>query len=242
MPRRPLDVVDPVPRSRRRDARPLVRRSAGLEDDLRGARLRAGPPFRTVLTGYVDETREAPGRYPPATDGPSPSATAPGTTRSGSAPAVCSRWRWRAASPRRRARLLTVDINNPDSRDFLIGDDWFDFLGRCRAVLGVEGGASVFDPDRSLQKAAVDAYVRKRPGAGFEEVRDRCFPGRDGEIRLFAISRLDALDAALCEDLPGAGRGRAHARCSGPGSTTSRSGRTGRTSTRRWTPSRTTRP
>jgi hypothetical protein len=67
-------------------------------------------------------------------------------------------------------------------------------------VLGVEGGASLFDRDGALQKA-VAAYVCEHPGASFEEVRERCFPGRDGEINLFALSprHFEAVLTGTCQ-------------------------------------------
>jgi hypothetical protein len=86
-----------------------------------------------------------------------------------------------------RERGLCIDINNPAALDFLIGDGWFGFLAECRAVIGVEGGASILDRDGSV-KTRVEAYVAEHAGASFEEARDACFPGRDHEINLACLS------------------------------------------------------
>lgn len=101
-----------------------------------------------------------------------------------------------------RQRGLKVDVNNPAALDFLIGEDWYAFLSRCRAVLGVEGGASVLDRDGSL-KQRVEAYLVEHPNASFEETRDRCFPSRDHEIRLACLSprHLEACVAQTCQVL-----------------------------------------
>lgn len=81
---------------------------------------------------------------------------------------------------------LNVDISLRDE-DQLGGDDWLRFMVSCKATIGVEGGASVLDRDGTL-KIRVEEYEKQHPEAGFEEVRDACFPGRDHEIGLSAIS------------------------------------------------------
>jgi hypothetical protein len=67
------------------------------------------------------------------------------------------------------------------------GDDWYRFLASCRYTLGVEGGASVHDPDGSFHDATV-RYLAGHPGAPFEEVETNCFPGADGALDYVAIS------------------------------------------------------
>ena len=52
-----------------------------------------------------------------------------------------------ARGPRRRHRGRR--------RGTIRGDDWYRFLADCRYTLGVEGGASVHDPDGALQGACV---------------------------------------------------------------------------------------
>jgi hypothetical protein len=91
--------------------------------------------------------------------------------------------RVKAAAARRG---LPVDIAT-GAKSTLRGDDWYRFLASCRYTLGVEGGASVHDPDGDLQAASV-RYLADHPGASFEEVEAHCFPGLDGGIRYVAIS------------------------------------------------------
>lgn len=81
---------------------------------------------------------------------------------------------------------LRCDISYREE-DRLYGASWESFLARCKAVLGVESGASVFDFTGEIEKAAAE-YEKKHPNATFEEVRERCFPGLDGRIRLNQIS------------------------------------------------------
>jgi hypothetical protein len=84
------------------------------------------------------------------------------------------------------ARGLRVDISTR-ARDTFYGDDWYRFLARCRYTIGVEGGASVLDRDGSV-RACVDSRLIASPEATFAELEAACFPGRDGELALFAIS------------------------------------------------------
>jgi hypothetical protein len=81
------------------------------------------------------------------------------------------------------ARGLRVDLSTR-AEDTFYGDDWYRFLATCRYTIGIEGGASILDRDGSVQ-ACVDAQP---PGLTFDELEAKCFPGRDGELALFAIS------------------------------------------------------
>jgi hypothetical protein len=99
------------------------------------------------------------------------------------------------------ARGLIVDSSQRDE-DVLSGDDWFKFMLRCRATVGVEGGASVLDHDGSL-KVAVEAYLKEHPQASFEEVREACFPNRDHELGFACLSprHLEACMTETCQIL-----------------------------------------
>ncbi|SMH41532.1 glycosyltransferase family protein [Azospirillum agricola] len=101
-----------------------------------------------------------------------------------------------------RRRGFTVDINSLDAHDFLIGDRWFEFLLRCRGVLGVEGGASVLDWDGSVRERVAD-YLERHPGATFEETRAACFPDRDHTIGLACLSprHFEAAMTGTCQIL-----------------------------------------
>ena len=91
-----------------------------------------------------------------------------------------------AVRVRALARGLRVDISS-EPGDTFFGDDWYRFLASCRYTIGIEGGASILDRDGSV-RACVDARLGTDPGATFEELEASCFPGRDGELALFAIS------------------------------------------------------
>lgn len=81
---------------------------------------------------------------------------------------------------------LQIDISCREE-DRLYGEDWIRFMTRCKAMLGVESGASVFDFDGSIQ-AAVEADLRADPRTDFETLRDRHFRDRENLIRLNQIS------------------------------------------------------
>lgn len=81
---------------------------------------------------------------------------------------------------------LRLDISTKAS-DVLFGDLWTRFLLRCRVTLGCLGGSSLHDPDGTIH-TKVEKYVKEHPHATFEEVEKSCFPGKDGNLHLFAIS------------------------------------------------------
>jgi hypothetical protein len=91
---------------------------------------------------------------------------------------------------------LSTDIAWSESSR-LYGGDWLNFIRRCRAVLAVESGASVFDFDgavaaRSESFAALVERPHPIPGlsrkASYETLRDRFFAGREDEIDIAQIS------------------------------------------------------
>ncbi|MGE5329804.1 MAG: hypothetical protein ACM3KR_09890 [Deltaproteobacteria bacterium] len=81
---------------------------------------------------------------------------------------------------------LNTDISLEEKKVFL-GDEWFKFLLSCKAILGVEGGASVLDKDGHI-KNSVDKYISVNPLATFEETRANCFPCEDNYLGLACIS------------------------------------------------------
>jgi hypothetical protein len=96
---------------------------------------------------------------------------------------------------------LKADISTRDE-DVLYGDDWSRFMARSKYTIGVEGGASILDYDGSLRMRAYD-YELDHPDVTFEELEAECFPGRDGELKLFAISprHLEACVSRTCQVL-----------------------------------------
>jgi hypothetical protein len=85
-----------------------------------------------------------------------------------------------------RARGMTTDISISPA-DTLVGDAWFRRLAAARWTLGVEGGASILDRDGAVREATM-RFVAEHPNAGYDDVEAACFPGRDGELSLFALS------------------------------------------------------
>ena len=80
------------------------------------------------------------------------------------------------------ARGAPVDIEVDDSRR-IYGEDWYRFLGSCRATLGTESGANIFDCDGSL--AALGRRLASQP---FEAVYARHFAAHDGKVRMNQVS------------------------------------------------------
>ena len=144
--------------------------------------------FRTVLTGYLDERTIA---RISALPHPEPRSVDIGY-RAWKAAYWLGSWgrhKVRVAevmAAAAAARGMSCDVSLNDS-DTLLGDDWFRFLLNCRATVGVEGGASVLDRDGTL-KDEVARYLDAHPEATYEETERACFPGRDGSLRLMALS------------------------------------------------------
>src|SRR6185437_3523665 len=68
------------------------------------------------------------------------------------------------------AEDLVLDISFREE-DRLYGEDWLNFVGRCKAMLGVESGASVFDFTGEIQRRVED-HQRRNPGVTYEELKE----------------------------------------------------------------------
>lgn len=86
--------------------------------------------------------------------------------------------------------------------DVISGNKWFNFLANTRAVIGVEGGASVLDLDGSI-KTKVEKFMIANPLANFEECRRSCFKNEENTLSLFCISprHLEAAMMKTCQIL-----------------------------------------
>lgn len=84
------------------------------------------------------------------------------------------------------ARGLALDIAIGPAAT-IRGDDWYRFLAACRYTIGVEGGASIHDPEGAIQARTV-RYLKDHSGASFDEIEAACFPGVDGDLDYVAIS------------------------------------------------------
>lgn len=71
--------------------------------------------------------------------------------------------------------------------DRIYGEDWIAFMSNCRATLGVESGASVFDFDGTVE-AGVRRDLAEIPSLPYDVLRDRHFGHLEGRILLNQIS------------------------------------------------------
>ena len=78
-------------------------------------------------------------------------------------------------------RGLDVNISN-DPSDRIYGS-WYEFMGSCRATLGTESGANIFDFEGNLKKLA-DRLADKP----FNKVYDKYFKAHDNAIKMNQIS------------------------------------------------------
>lgn len=81
---------------------------------------------------------------------------------------------------------LVTDISCREE-DRLYGTAWTDFMARCKATLGVESGASIFDFTGEIERR-VRAHLRRHPDATYEELDRLYLAEHEGRIRLNQIS------------------------------------------------------
>ncbi|HWP27388.1 MAG TPA: hypothetical protein VNL39_13690 [Xanthobacteraceae bacterium] len=81
---------------------------------------------------------------------------------------------------------LRYDISIEETKRFY-GEDWYKFVSSCKAVLGTEGGASIWDYDGSAQRAA-EAYLDEHPEADFEEVWNAVLAPFEGNLMYNTMS------------------------------------------------------
>lgn len=81
---------------------------------------------------------------------------------------------------------LDLDIATDESSR-LYDDDWYRFLGDCRAVLGVEAGVSIFDLD-DVVREGTEALLAANPDLTFEEVHERLLKPWEGNIPYRTVS------------------------------------------------------
>jgi len=81
---------------------------------------------------------------------------------------------------------LTIDVAYREE-ERLYGEEWVRFLSNCKATLGVESGASVFDFSGDIQ-AKVEKAALENPELDFFELQRRYFFDLEGKIILNQIS------------------------------------------------------
>ncbi len=101
---------------------------------------------------------------------------------------------WIPEKVKKLADTLGLKTNIKFENSFF-GEDWYQFLLRCKTVLGVESGASLLDRDGSIF-TSTKFFLEQNPGVSFEQVERECFPGLDGNLKLRALSPRN-LEAAL---------------------------------------------
>lgn len=84
------------------------------------------------------------------------------------------------------ARGVAVDIEWSDEHR-IYGPAWYEFVRSCRAMLGTESGANVFDDTGSI-KADIEKALKKKPDLGYEEAHRRFIGGEDGRVNMNQIS------------------------------------------------------
>jgi len=67
-------------------------------------------------------------------------------------------------------RKIVTDISSARF-DLITGDAWYEFLGNCKAVLGIESGVSVVDLDGTVE-AGLKKFLKKHRKATDEDILD----------------------------------------------------------------------
>jgi hypothetical protein len=164
-----------------------------------------GVVFHEVLTGYLDDRRL---RAIERLAAERPARDIDIGYRAFAAPAWLGRHgRYKAEMGARvadRAKQvggIVADISNRPG-DTIFGDDWFRFLLRCKYTIGVEGGASLLDPDGRILRETT-RYAAEHPGASYEEIEREVFPGMDDSVAFFMLSprHLEAVATRTCQIL-----------------------------------------
>ncbi|GGD02497.1 hypothetical protein GTQ45_01430 [Pyruvatibacter mobilis] len=75
---------------------------------------------------------------------------------------------------------LQCDISMAE-HDRIYGSKWVDFLSSCKATLGAESGASVFDWDGSIERS-VKSHLLKAPYTTFDDIEKLYLKGEDGKV------------------------------------------------------------
>ncbi|QRN03379.1 hypothetical protein GH742_05590 [Legionella sp. MW5194] len=81
---------------------------------------------------------------------------------------------------------LNVDISYNES-DRIYGENWIEFIGNCKATLGVESGASVMDFTGELEKK-IEKYQFLHPRVTFHQVQAMFLKEHEGKFYLNQIS------------------------------------------------------
>lgn len=95
---------------------------------------------------------------------------------------------WIAEGFRRLAEKARISHDiSCEEHDRKYGRKWIRFLTSCKAMLGVESGAGVFDFSGAIRRSVI-AYTDDHPQTGFDEVRRLLFAGQEDMTSLKVIS------------------------------------------------------
>jgi hypothetical protein len=83
-------------------------------------------------------------------------------------------------------RNIRCDIEWEDDKR-IYGDAWYDFLASCKATLGTESGANVFDDHGTIRGQVVGA-LEENPQLTFEEAFAKYVAPHEGKVRMNQIS------------------------------------------------------
>jgi len=91
-----------------------------------------------------------------------------------------------------RARQLCEERGVPCDIEWtedkrIYGRDWYRWLGSCRATLGSESGANVFDWDGTLRDR-INCAVTADPNLTYQQAKARYLTGYEGQVRMGQVS------------------------------------------------------
>lgn len=93
----------------------------------------------------------------------------------------------RGMKPFCQAQGIPCDIEwEADKR--IYGQGWYDFMQQCRAMLGSESGANLFDMDGSLRKT-IETALKTNPGLTYEEARQQWLAPYEAQITQHGITQ-----------------------------------------------------
>jgi len=103
----------------------------------------------------------------------------------------------------KKDRLTAYNIDvKVGGQHYVLGDKWFEYLRRCRFVLGVESGAGIIDVDGSMRNEVI-RYCAHNPQATWQEVYDLFVKDHDHTLNLFTLSprHFEAIQTGVCQIL-----------------------------------------
>jgi hypothetical protein len=101
-------------------------------------------------------------------------------------------------APRAKALGFVVDISTR-IEDYILSNDWLDFLASSKAVIGTQGGWSVIDW-RGENRVQIENILKENPSLSLEELRTRMPPEWDN-YQLFTVTprHFEAIITKTCQ-------------------------------------------